>query len=84
MGTPDIHTPEVMVDLKTVKVESRVIHTDWRVVYEPFQVYYDPSVSKRLNQCQKTINFIKRLKKRYNEKDHPLRYRNILAAYGLV
>jgi len=57
MGTPDI-----MLDLKTVNVESRIIYTDWRVEYEPFVVYYDLSVEKEIRQQQKTINFVRRLK----------------------
>lgn len=83
MGTPDIQTPELMIDIKTVSVKPRIIKTPWSIVQEPIQVYCDPSVYKRLEQCQKTINFVKRLNKRY-EKDHPLRYRNIITAYGLM
>ncbi len=84
MGRPDIQTPEMMIDIKTVNVQSGIVHTDWFIEYEPIQVYYFHEQLKRMNQCQKRINFIKRLKKRYNEKDDLLRYRNILAAYGFM
>lgn len=84
MGTPDIQTPELMIDIKTVNVQSRTIHTDWRVESEPLVVYYSHEVWKQMCRCQKTINFVKRLKKRYNEKDDFLRYRNILTVYGFM
>lgn len=84
MGRPDIQTPEMMIDIKTVNVQSRTIHTDWRVESEPIQVYYSNEVWKQMCRCQKTINFVKRLKKRYNEKDDFLLYRNILTVYGFM
>jgi len=71
METPDIITQEVMIDLKTVNVESRVIHTPWRIVHEPLQLYYSYELWERMQQGQKMINFVNRLKRKYKDYEKP-------------
>jgi hypothetical protein len=85
MGTPDIQTPEMMIDIKTVTVQSNIIHTPWIIVHEePFVIYHSHETWVEMQRAEKTINFIIRLKRKYNEKNDIMRYRNVLNVFGLM
>jgi len=65
MGSPDVVTQDgLMLDLKTVNVESKIIHADWTVEIGDIVFYHDPSVGKFFNNIIKISNFINRLKRK--------------------
>jgi len=65
MGSPDVVTQDgLMLDLKTVNVESKAIPTKWTVEMGDIVVYYDPSLDILFNKVIKISNFINRLKRK--------------------
>ena len=68
MGTPDIQTSGLMLDLKTVQVQSQIRPSRFSWVPEmPTHIYMSLATYRYTQRIIKTNNTINRLKRKYEK-----------------